>query len=199
MPKVLPGYKEEAKIRMIGAALDAFSKKGYDQTTMDDVGHHLGVSKGAVYVYFKNKEELFHAIVERAQHDLQEAMRLSFEGRNVLEGAEAFLEYSMSPELKSNLYLTFEFVAKASRDEELRAMLREDYERSLKVITSFLQNQRQLSIIRDDVDIDALARGINALYVGLRVSLILGVDQSDVKRAWIESFRAMVCPAQRST
>jgi len=199
MPKVLPGYKEEAKTRMIDAALDAFSEKGYDQTTMDDVGHHLGVSKGAVYIYFKNKEELFHAIVERAQHDLQEAMRLSFEGRNVLEGAEAFLEYAMSPELKSNLYLTFEFVSKASRDKELRAMLREDYERSLKVITSFLQNQRQLLIIRNDVDIDALARGIIALYMGLRVSLILGVDQSDVKRAWIESIRAMVCPAQRST
>ena len=166
---------------------------------MDDVGRHLGVSKGAVYVYFKNKVELFHAIVERAQQDLQEVMRLSFEGRNLLEGAEAFLEYAMSPELKSNLYLTFEFVSEASRNEELRAMLREDYEGSLKVITSFLQNQRQLSIIRDDVNIGALARGAFALYTGLRVSLILGVNQSDVKRAWIESIKAMVCPAKRTT
>ncbi len=199
MPKVLPGYKEEAKNRMIDAALIAFSQKGYDQTTMDDVGRQMGVSKGAVYVYFKNKKELFHAIVERSQQIFQEAMRLSFEGRNVLEGAEAFIEYTMNTELKTNLYLTFEPVAQASRDEEVRAMLREDYERSLKMITSFMHDQRQRSIIRDDVDIDALARGVGALYTGFRVALVLGVDQSDVKRAWIESLRAMACPVQRST
>jgi hypothetical protein len=78
-------------------------------------------------------------------------------------------------------------------------MLREDYERSLKIITSFMHDQRQRSIIRNDVDIDALARGVGALYAGFRVALVLGVAQSDVKRAWIESLRAMACPVQRST
>jgi AcrR family transcriptional regulator len=39
---------------------------------MENIWHLLGVSKGVLYLYFENKEELFKAIVEKAQLDLQD-------------------------------------------------------------------------------------------------------------------------------
>lgn len=194
MPRVVPGYKEEAKSRIISVAQEAFSEGGYDQTTMEDIGHRLGVSKGALYLYFKNKEELFRAIVEKAQLDLHETLRSSFAEGNLLQGANTFLNAAVNPKNKANLYLTFEFISEASRHAALRELLKTDHERDLQTITVFLQNQRERRLIRDDVDIDALAIGLIALYNGLRVGLIIGMKKSDIKKAWMESIRAMVCP-----
>jgi TetR/AcrR family transcriptional regulator len=48
------------------AALDLFAEKGFAATRLDDVAARAGVSKGTLYLYFKNKEELFKAVVRDA-------------------------------------------------------------------------------------------------------------------------------------
>ncbi len=47
MPKVVPEYKEDAKRRIIEAAMDVIAERGCDQMTIDDVAKKLGVTKGA--------------------------------------------------------------------------------------------------------------------------------------------------------
>ncbi len=199
MPRVVPGYKEEAKRRIVSVALDVFAEKGYDQTTMEDIGNRLGVSKGALYLYFKSKEELFRAITEQAQDQLREVMSDSFRERNLLKGANAFLDSSLSPQYRPNLYLTFEFLSEASRNNELREILKEDHESDLAAVRSFLEDQRTQGIIRPDIDIYSLSFGVIALYYGLRASLIIGDDEADVKRAWVDTIKAMICPVRTST
>ncbi len=196
MPRVVPGYKEEAKRRIVSVALDVFAEKGYDQTTMEDIGNRLGVSKGALYLYFKSKEELFRAITEQSQDQLRELLRDSFQERDLLKGANAFLDSSLSPQYRANLYLTFEFISEASRNEELRQILKEDHDNDLAAIRAFLQDQRAQGIIRPDIDIYTLSFGIIGLYYGLRGSLIIGDDESDIRRAWVDAIKAMICPAR---
>lgn len=48
---------------IVAAALDLFSERGFAATRLDDVAQRAGVSKATIYLYFKNKEELFFAIV----------------------------------------------------------------------------------------------------------------------------------------
>ena len=48
------------------AALDLFVTKGFAATKLDDVAKAAGVSKGLPYLYFKNKEELFKAVIVEA-------------------------------------------------------------------------------------------------------------------------------------
>lgn len=48
------------------AALDLFVTRGFAATKLDDVARAAGVSKGLPYVYFKNKEELFKAVIAEA-------------------------------------------------------------------------------------------------------------------------------------
>lgn len=45
------------------AALELFIERGYAATRLEDVAARAGVSKGTVYLYFANKEELFKAVV----------------------------------------------------------------------------------------------------------------------------------------
>ena len=55
--------KEERPAELLAAALDLFVERGYAATRLDEVAARAGVSKGTLYLYFENKEELFKAVV----------------------------------------------------------------------------------------------------------------------------------------
>lgn len=48
---------------LLAAALDLFVERGYAATRLDDVAARAGVSKGTLYLYFTNKEDLFKAVI----------------------------------------------------------------------------------------------------------------------------------------
>ena len=45
------------------AALEVFSEKGFAAAKLDEIARRAGVSKGTLYLYFKDKEDLFRAVV----------------------------------------------------------------------------------------------------------------------------------------
>ena len=53
------------KGRILDAALDIFSNKGYYKSRMDDIVDEARVSKGSIYFHFPNKERLFLALVDQ--------------------------------------------------------------------------------------------------------------------------------------
>jgi AcrR family transcriptional regulator len=55
--------KDARPAELLAAALDIFIDKGYAGTKLDEVAARAGVSKGTLYLYFENKEELFKAVV----------------------------------------------------------------------------------------------------------------------------------------
>ena len=60
------GDDENAKRRqIIDGARTVFLAQGFDAASMNDIARAAGVSKGTLYVYFANKEELFGAIVQQ--------------------------------------------------------------------------------------------------------------------------------------
>jgi len=60
--------KKEANIRekIIRSALKIFAQKGFFKTTVDDIAQATGVAKGTVYLYFKNKEDLYVATIDES-------------------------------------------------------------------------------------------------------------------------------------
>lgn len=55
--------KDARPQELLAAALDLFVERGYAATRLEDVAARAGVSKGTLYLYFENKEELFKAVV----------------------------------------------------------------------------------------------------------------------------------------
>ena len=51
--------------RILDAALNIFSHKGYHATKLDEIVESAHTSKGAIYLYFPNKEQLFLALVDQ--------------------------------------------------------------------------------------------------------------------------------------
>ena len=58
--------KDARPAELLAAALQLFVEKGYAGTRLDDVAQRAGVSKGTLYLYFANKEDLFKAVVRES-------------------------------------------------------------------------------------------------------------------------------------
>src|SRR6266566_4115284 len=114
MPKVVPEYKEEARSRILDAANRVFAERGYHEATMEDIAKRLGVSKGAIYLYFSSKEDLFEAMVKTAPQAFKEKLSASNPG------------------------LSFEILSEASRNPTLKRILKQNHAEYEEVLTSFL-------------------------------------------------------------
>ena len=58
--------KEERPGDIVAAALEVFAEKGFAGAKMEEIAARAGLSKGAVYLYFPTKQEVFRAVVEQA-------------------------------------------------------------------------------------------------------------------------------------
>jgi AcrR family transcriptional regulator len=58
--------KDARPQELLAAAIDLFVERGYASTRLEDVARRAGVSKGTLYLYFTNKEELFKAVVRNS-------------------------------------------------------------------------------------------------------------------------------------
>ena len=68
--------------QIIEGAKRVFMTLGFDAASMNDITREAGVSKGTIYVYFENKEDLFGAIIE------QERERITLKLKDILAGSE---------------------------------------------------------------------------------------------------------------
>ncbi|MGA9098749.1 MAG: TetR/AcrR family transcriptional regulator [Methanotrichaceae archaeon] len=57
--------KEQRRSYILDAAEKMFFSRGYDNVSMDDIAGKIGLNKATLYLYFKNKESLFFAVVLR--------------------------------------------------------------------------------------------------------------------------------------
>lgn len=64
---------------IIEAALDVFAEKGFAAAKLDEIARRAGVSKGALYLYFETKEDLFRAAVHAAVSPNLDGIRAAVE------------------------------------------------------------------------------------------------------------------------
>ncbi len=67
--------KVERRASILRAATRVFSERGLAAATMDEVARKAGVSKGAVYLYFQSKDELYLEIATQAISDLVSSLK----------------------------------------------------------------------------------------------------------------------------
>src|SRR5687768_9340426 len=61
-----PARMEARRREILVAAAQVFARDGYSYATLDDVAAQMGVSRGVIYYYFRNKEEILVEILATA-------------------------------------------------------------------------------------------------------------------------------------
>ena len=75
MPRVSEAHRERRRQQILDAARRCFVRKGFHQSTMADVFAESGLSAGAVYRYFRGKDEIIAAIAETVVDNVTELLR----------------------------------------------------------------------------------------------------------------------------
>ena len=67
--------REETRAKLLEAATSILARSGFERATLDEIVREAGFSKGAFYVHFESKDDLFWAMLEERISRQQEAFR----------------------------------------------------------------------------------------------------------------------------
>lgn len=76
------GPKVSSKGKILDAALEVFSEKGFHPATVDEIAERAGVGKGTLYRYFANKETLFNELVRLRLEELEKSAKAVLDGQD---------------------------------------------------------------------------------------------------------------------
>ncbi|MGH2496855.1 MAG: TetR/AcrR family transcriptional regulator [Ktedonobacteraceae bacterium] len=167
-----PDVSEERKNQILAAASAVFARSGFHEARMDDIAEEVGLSKGALYLYYKSKDAIIVALLKfffnqevsqlRAllQKEQQKSVReqLMTMNRMFVEGMKWM----------SNLMpVAFEFYAIMARRKEVRLFLKDYFKEYRELLASLIQRGIEQGEFQQTADAEMLAIAITALYEGL--------------------------------
>jgi AcrR family transcriptional regulator len=160
---------KETRARLLQAATSVLAHRGFERATLDEIVHEAGFSKGAFYVHFESKDDLFWAMLEERISRQQEAFRqavdydesMDYNVRTILSAVFGLLG---DDELWGSLFM--EFHAHAGRNEAVRRRLSAMYESWRQLIIDILRVSHETGRMRKDVDLELMATILVAAVEG---------------------------------
>ncbi len=177
MPKLKPETLKARKAHILKTAQTCFVRKGYHQTTMDDIVREAGLSKGGVYWHFDSKKELFLSIIEStlgtAQAAMQESMTSQASAREKLDAVLAgFAAMTTSGQILEIAPLTLEVWSQNLQDPEVNKVALTVYNQFRNSVVQVIEQGIAQGEFKP-VNATALTSIILALYDGLMVQAII--------------------------
>lgn len=162
--------REETQGRLLKAALNVFSRRGYERATIDEIVHEAGFSKGAFYVHFESKEDLFWKMFEERILRQQQAFRDAVKpGVQALEILRRVLQAVFDLERYDPAWpaMFAEFLAHATRNERIRERLAAMLQSWRDLTAATLVAERDSGRLREDLDIEFVSAALVAVVEGI--------------------------------
>lgn len=180
--------------RLCGKGLEIFHRKGYYNTSIDDILQELSLSKGAFYHHFKSKEDYFISIVQNLI--VQKVYALLIEPLNtdenplpvIVDSLERALEPGKRNEMAYGFMLNDFLTEFNKRNEEICVQLKEILTVWEVNLVSVLRRGKLDGHIARHVDCEGVATYIIASYLGMR-SLMSDDTNKLLKYRYIQQLR----------
>ena len=191
MPKVVPQYTDDAKRRIVQAAMEAMAERGYDNVTVDDVARKIGVTKGAVYWYFRSKTVLLQEVLVTIEGELYKiASDPYFNRPDTRELGQKFDRmYFLEQNRKDILY---EIGLLESPADAIPAVTAESVRELVSALEKGIERERKRGTFSSPADPKTLALILALLSSGLQkgeIYAILFLAQSNLRRIWFHSVK----------
>lgn len=123
-------YERQQKEKIIvQSAIKLFSSRGYHATKMDDVAKQATMSKGLIYFYFKNKEDLYMAVTKKAFEQLNAVFKDTLKSKDkkgldlIFDLINNFLEFATEHRMYHEAIMNFMGLVTLYNDEKLRKQI----------------------------------------------------------------------------
>ncbi len=197
MPKLTKGQKTSRKHQIMRAALICVARKGFHQTSMREICREANMSIGAVYNYYKSKEEILAAMTKEGR----QAKRLVLEGlkehRNARESFQELFRYFFLV-YKNDSFRTYgtidlETYCEAIRNKEVRKIMQEEFRVLRNLLVGLIRHWQKNKEVREDINPGYLANCLISLSIGIKIHLLVQPElradgfEEIVQKAFFES------------
>jgi AcrR family transcriptional regulator len=170
MPKVGQEHLDARRQQIIDAARARFASHGFARTSMADIVTESGLSTGAIYRYFKSKDEIVVAVCDQGSDALPTALSA--------EGIESFLEHIRTlARTKGHARLTAQVIAEAALNPELAAVVQKQLAELRHAVAGLLPARR-------GADAAPIAEAFVAVCSGYSQQLAIRDDLDPAPFAW---------------
>jgi TetR/AcrR family acrAB operon transcriptional repressor len=171
---------QETRGRILDTAEKVFIEKGVSRTSLDDLAEAAGVTRGAIYWHFKNKADLFDAMMLRIKLPMEEMVARA--GNTGIDDPLAYVRgcaltalarVTGDPQTRRVAEISRYKVEYADEMEPLRARHVECRTESLRHIEQGLRNAKKKNLLAPSVNPRLAAIGLHALVDGLIMNWVL--------------------------
>lgn len=189
MPKVIQDYREMAKEKIIESASKLFFQMGYNNAGMENIARDMGITKGTLYLYFKNKEELLNKTCKVNMDLLETNLKKSVSG-NVITGIENFFEDEMKLPDYKKFYWIFA-LNEINVNNNIKEIIENSYKGYIKYISDLIENLKQDGTISKSINSTDLARILIAFHNGVLISIMQGLDNNTATSIFNSGVRSL--------
>jgi AcrR family transcriptional regulator len=194
-----PGQElsELRKEQILEAAMVVFARLGFHKARMDDIVQEAGLSKGAVYWYFKSKDEIITTILNRFMERELEDFRQIGQIDGPIPIRLTIMMKTMAKEIEeiSDLMpIIYEFYAVAAREETIRKTIDRYLKRYTKLLEQLIKTGIERGELRNVPPRDA-AVSLIALIEGCMLIWILGTfdhREPDLEKLFVSTMNLLL-------
>jgi AcrR family transcriptional regulator len=189
VPRVSAAQLKARRLRILAGARACFARYGYEGATVRRLEDEVGLSRGAIFHHFRDKESLFLAVAEDdaavmvetvARHGLVQVMR------DLLDRADTTGKPSdegpNEPEVAGWLGTQLEVSRRLRTDPAFATRWAARSEAIASATRQRLHRQRAAGAVRSDVDLSVLAQFLELAYDGMVLHLAMGRPLADLGR-----------------
>jgi len=182
------------KLRIVQSARKSFAKKGFSNTSMDDIASTAKVSKGGLYHHFSSKDELFMEIFIENQDSVIKSQPKIFEKKeNLLKDLSKL--YDSLDFQKDLMRIWLEAMSESAHNSKIKKMVtqrRKHLEELSKLQFKHIKSSMGLLSNYSDLELGRLAKGSLALIKGCALDSVTGDDPNLVKQTWVQTMYAIL-------
>ena len=178
-PKVSKQHVEARRKQILDAAFACFAREGFHQTTRQEICREAGLSPGAVYSYFRSKEE----IIEASCQECQEALLLIEGTTDRLDTLGVFNELAdlsfgrlAKAEAEIAIQVHVQLWSEALRNPRIKESLRLREERIRQAFEDLVGGAQERGQINPSLSAQATGRVMMAMWGGLVLQKALNQD-----------------------
>lgn len=177
MPKVTEAHVEARRSQILNAACKCFSDKGFHQTTVRDICERAGLSAGAVYGYFKSKDEILEAVGKLGRENTRAALGLSQvdgeEPPSLSDILGTMMRFMDSEVIRESSRLDVRMWGEALHTQQLHKLFLAAGANLIEPLAEAVRRGQEQGEITANLDPEAVARVSVALALGFTVQVAM--------------------------
>lgn len=164
---------EQTRKDILQAALNMFCDKGYTRTTFDDIAKSIGLTKGAIYWYFRNKPDILKALMLEDFQKTEQMLNALFpEVKTFSDMKKYFMTIAEMIDNDANFrkflfFIIYQMEWSIGLVNAFSDIIAEFRKRPQKIIENVLINAQKSGQISSSIDITSATSTILAMWNGL--------------------------------